>query len=97
MARPMSDGELRDFLGGEPIHTAKVATVRADGRPHVAPVWFVLDASTADEANPIGDIVFNTGAETLKGRACVVTPGSACASTTSARPTRSPSSTVSPP
>ncbi len=68
MARPMSDGELLVFLGGEPNHTAKVATTRADGRPHVAPVWFVLDASTAGRDHPIGDIVFTTGARTLKGR-----------------------------
>ena len=46
--------EQRAFLLGEPgrAHTAKVATVRADGRPHVAPVWFALDGDT---------IVFNTG------------------------------------
>ncbi|HUY79758.1 MAG TPA: PPOX class F420-dependent oxidoreductase, partial [Ktedonobacterales bacterium] len=36
-----------------------VATVRADGRPHVAPVWFALDGDT---------IVFNTGEATVKGR-----------------------------
>ena len=30
------------------------------GRPHVAPVWFVVDDN--------GTIVFNTGAETVKGR-----------------------------
>jgi PPOX class probable F420-dependent enzyme len=39
--------------------TGMLATVRADGRPHVAPVWFVLDGS---------DVVFNTGADTVKGR-----------------------------
>ncbi|MGH9080904.1 MAG: pyridoxamine 5'-phosphate oxidase family protein, partial [Acidimicrobiales bacterium] len=61
MARPMSPVELVDFLGGEANHTAKLATTRADGRPHVAPVWFVLDPSSADQENPIGDIVLNTG------------------------------------
>ena len=39
--------------------TGHLATVRADGRPHVAPIWFVID----DE-----DIVFNTGATSVKGR-----------------------------
>jgi PPOX class probable F420-dependent enzyme len=68
MARPLRHDELVDFLGGEATHTAKLATTRADGRPHVAPVWFVLDRSSAGRGNPIGDIVFNTGAETLKGR-----------------------------
>ncbi|MGH9080463.1 MAG: PPOX class F420-dependent oxidoreductase [Acidimicrobiales bacterium] len=68
MARPMSHEELLDLLGGDANHTAKLATTRADGRPHVAPVWFVLDPSSADQENPIGDIVLNTGAETLKGK-----------------------------
>lgn len=39
--------------------TGKLATVRADGRPHVAPIWFVLDGD---------DLMFMTGAETVKGR-----------------------------
>jgi PPOX class probable F420-dependent enzyme len=33
--------------------------VCADGRPHVVPVWFVLDGD---------DIVFQTGRDTVKGR-----------------------------
>lgn len=36
-----------------------LATVRADGRPHAAPVWYDLDGD---------DLVFNTGAATVKGR-----------------------------
>ena len=44
----------------EPPHTGKLATVRKDGRPHVAPIWFDLDDD--------GSIVFTTGAESLKGR-----------------------------
>jgi PPOX class probable F420-dependent enzyme len=63
----MTDSELVEFLGGEANHTAKLASTRADGRPHVAPVWFVLDRSTAGPDNPIGDILFNTGAATVKG------------------------------
>ncbi len=39
--------------------TAHVATVRADGRPHVAPVWFVLDGD---------DVIFTTWHETVKAR-----------------------------
>ncbi|HEX2132613.1 MAG TPA: PPOX class F420-dependent oxidoreductase [Actinophytocola sp.] len=43
--------------------TGKLATVRANGAPHVAPVWFLVD-ETAD-----GDhVVFTTGADTVKGR-----------------------------
>ncbi len=54
----MSESEWREFVGAG-TRTAKLATTRKDGRPHVAPVWFVLYGP---------DIVFMTGAETLKGR-----------------------------
>jgi PPOX class probable F420-dependent enzyme len=37
-----------------------LAVVRADGSPHVAPIWFDLDGDT---------VVFTTGADTVKGRA----------------------------
>jgi PPOX class probable F420-dependent enzyme len=58
MAYPMNDEETKQFLGfGQ--RTGKLATTRADGRPHVAPVWFVLDGE---------DLVFMTGADTVKGR-----------------------------
>jgi PPOX class probable F420-dependent enzyme len=68
-AHPMSDAELLAFLAGDPPHTGKLATVRADGRPHVAPIWFALDTTTIGADSPIGDIVFNTGVDSLKGRA----------------------------
>ncbi|MBU7600783.1 PPOX class F420-dependent oxidoreductase [Streptomyces sp. P38-E01] len=58
MAQQMTEDQLRSFLS-EGTRTGKLATVRADGSPHVAPVWFVLDGA---------DIVFNTGADTVKGR-----------------------------
>ena len=50
--------EVRAFLMSG-TRTITLATVRADGRPHVAPVWFVLDGDT---------IVFNTGENTIKGK-----------------------------
>jgi PPOX class probable F420-dependent enzyme len=56
----MSEAEVRAFLMTDPPHTGKLATTRQDGSPHVAPVWYVLDHN--------GDILFNTGADTLKGR-----------------------------
>jgi PPOX class probable F420-dependent enzyme len=56
----MSAEDILSFLAADPPHTAKVATTRADGRPHVAPVWFTLDEDRS--------IVFNTGLNTLKGR-----------------------------
>ncbi|WP_083975332.1 PPOX class F420-dependent oxidoreductase [Kitasatospora mediocidica] len=54
----MTDAAWRSFLSAG-TRTAKLATVRADGRPHLAPVWFLLDGD---------DLVFNTGRETVKGR-----------------------------
>ena len=46
-------------LIAEGTRTGKLATTRRDGRPHVVPIWFVLDGD---------ELVFNTGAETVKGR-----------------------------
>lgn len=54
----MSGEEWHAFLS-EGTRTAKLATVRADGRPHVVPVWFLLDGET---------VVFTTGADSVKGR-----------------------------
>ncbi len=56
----MSDAEVRAFLTASPPRTAKLATVRADGRPHLAPVWYDVDDD--------GSVLFNTGADTVKGR-----------------------------
>jgi PPOX class probable F420-dependent enzyme len=56
----MSDIEVQAFLRAMPPRTAKLATTRADGRPHVAPVWFDLDDD--------GSLVFTTGEATVKGR-----------------------------
>lgn len=39
----MSEPEVTDFLTTE--RTCRVATVSADGRPHVAPLWFVWDGT----------------------------------------------------
>jgi PPOX class probable F420-dependent enzyme len=55
----MSDGERREFLA-HGTRTGKLATVRRDGRPHVVPIWFVLDGD---------DMVFTTAADTVKGKA----------------------------
>ncbi len=55
----MTPEETRAFLQTG-TRTAAVATTRADGRPHVAPVWFVLDGD---------DLIFNTAETSEKGRA----------------------------
>jgi PPOX class probable F420-dependent enzyme len=57
---PMTEPEIDAFLRS-PVRPGILATVRADGRPHVAPVWFDVDGTD-------GSIVFNTGADTVKGR-----------------------------
>lgn len=58
MAHKMTKDEWRRFLS-EGTRTGKLATVRADGSPHLAPIWFLLDGDA---------LVFNTGADTVKGR-----------------------------
>ena len=61
----MTGVEWRTFLM-EPVRTAMLATVRPDGRPHLAPIWIDLDADDS--------IVFTTGADTVKGRAIQAEP-----------------------
>ncbi|EFL28962.1 MULTISPECIES: PPOX class F420-dependent oxidoreductase [Streptomyces] len=58
MAQKMSRDQWQKFLS-EGTRTGKLATVRADGSPHLAPIWFLLDGD---------DLVFNTGQDTVKGR-----------------------------
>ncbi|MFF7130068.1 TIGR03618 family F420-dependent PPOX class oxidoreductase [Streptomyces sp. NPDC008240] len=58
MAQKMTDEEWRAFVSYG-TRTGKLSTVSADGSPHVAPVWFLLDGE---------DVVFNTGKDTVKGR-----------------------------
>ncbi len=56
---PLLSHQVRDFLSIG-TRTGKIAWVAANGAPHVAPIWFVLDGD---------DLVFNTGAGTGKARA----------------------------
>jgi PPOX class probable F420-dependent enzyme len=56
----MTTTEVRTFMGTGP-KTGKLATVRADGSPHVAPVWFAFDPAT-------GDLVFMTWHDSIKAR-----------------------------
>lgn len=58
MAQKMTDEQWREFVSSG-TRTGKLATVRADGSAHIAPVWFLLDGD---------DVVFNTGQDTVKGR-----------------------------
>ncbi|WP_431046699.1 PPOX class F420-dependent oxidoreductase [Streptomyces sp. P1-3] len=58
MAEKMTKDQWQSFVS-QGTRTAKLSTVRADGSPPIAPVWFVLDGD---------DVVFNTGKDTVKGR-----------------------------
>lgn len=64
MGRELTVAEALDWAFSIP-RTAKLATVSADGAPHVAPVWVARD----------GDLIrFNTGIDTVKGRALLGDP-----------------------
>jgi PPOX class probable F420-dependent enzyme len=56
--------DVISFLS-EGTRTAMLGYVAADGRPLVAPVWFFVDD---------GQLVFNTGKDTAKGRALARDP-----------------------
>ena len=56
--RAMTTDEAIAFLL-EGTRTGKVATIRANGRAHVTPIWFTVDG---------GDIVFNTWHESAKAK-----------------------------
>ncbi|ATL25553.1 PPOX class F420-dependent oxidoreductase [Streptomyces formicae] len=58
MAQKMTDDQWRAFVS-HGTRTGKLSTVRADGSPHIAPIWFLIDGD---------DLVFNTGKDTVKGR-----------------------------
>lgn len=58
----MTEEEIYDFLDAG-TRTGHLATVRADGRPHTKPIWYVLDG--IPEAFTL---LLNTGADTVAGR-----------------------------
>ncbi len=53
------EGWWQSFVAAIPARTAKLAIVRLDGSPHVAPVWVDIDGD---------QIVFMTSADTVKGK-----------------------------
>jgi len=62
--RTMTADESREFLS-RGTSTGKLAVVRADGSPHVSPIWFVADGT---------DLVFTTWHESVKARAMLRDP-----------------------
>ena len=61
----MSRKEVEKFLMHDTF-TAKLATVKNDGSPHVVPIWFVLDGRKNQARKGIGDIIFTTYKDSLK-------------------------------
>ncbi len=55
----MTADEVHAFLD-HGTRTGKLAVARANGAPHVVPIWFVRDGD---------DIIFTTGSGTVKGKA----------------------------
>lgn len=58
MPRKMNRDEIYAFLQ-ETARTGHLATVREDGRPHVATIWIAVDGE---------DIVFTTAETSVKGK-----------------------------
>jgi len=63
----VTDPEISAFLSAG-TRTGKLAFTGQDGRPLVAPIWFIVEG---------GDLVFNTGKDTAKGRALARDPRAA--------------------
>ncbi len=60
----VKDPKISAFLSAG-TRTGKLAYTGTDGRPLVAPIWFIVED---------GDLVFNTGKGTAKGRALARDP-----------------------
>ena len=60
--KEMSKEEIQTFLMSGTL-TGKISTVRKDGRPHVVPIWFILEN---DDYNI--KVVFTTGQDSLKAK-----------------------------
>jgi PPOX class probable F420-dependent enzyme len=65
----MTGAEWRAFVSAG-TRTGKLAVRRKDGRPHVTPVWFVLDESDPADVR----VMWNTAHTSLKGRALARDP-----------------------
>jgi PPOX class probable F420-dependent enzyme len=66
---PAPEGWWPRFVLDVPARTAKLAVTRADGSPHVAPVWVDLDERGDDV-----QVLFMTSAATIKGKAILRDP-----------------------
>ncbi len=64
----LSEPDVRAFLS-HGTRTGKLGWTARDGRPLVAPIWFLLEGEGEDST-----LVFNTGGDTAKGRALARDP-----------------------
>jgi PPOX class probable F420-dependent enzyme len=62
--RSITDQDVSEFLD-HGTRTGKLSYVATDGRPLVAPIWFIREG---------GELVLNTGKDTAKGRALTRDP-----------------------
>lgn len=68
----MNQNEIYNFLTSGTM-TAKISSASLRGKPHIAPVWFVVDGkSNQDVSNII--IVFTTWSKSLKARNLLLNP-----------------------
>jgi nitroimidazol reductase NimA-like FMN-containing flavoprotein (pyridoxamine 5'-phosphate oxidase superfamily) len=72
----MTEAQWREFVMAG-TRTGKLAVTRLDGRPHVTPIWFVLDGD---------DIVLTTHRDGIKGKALQRDPRAALTGRRSSAP-----------
>ncbi|GAA3957001.1 PPOX class F420-dependent oxidoreductase [Gordonia caeni] len=60
----MSDTEIADFIRHS--RTATLATVGADGQPHLVAMWYGVVEPAADAASPIPEVWFETKVKSQK-------------------------------
>jgi PPOX class probable F420-dependent enzyme len=58
--KKMTESETRNFLM-KGTYTGKLATVRKNGWPHIAPIWFILEGDTTN-------IIFMTWFDSIKAK-----------------------------
>jgi PPOX class probable F420-dependent enzyme len=70
----MSKKEIKKFLMQDTF-TGKLATLKKDGSPHIAPIWFVLDSDDKNGHDDddggggrVYDIIFTTNSTSVKAK-----------------------------
>jgi len=68
----MTNNEIYAFLTGGTM-TAKISTASISGKPHVAPVWFVVDGDLSQSSNDLV-ITFTTYSKSVKAKQLLSNP-----------------------